>query len=408
MLNETSLREFYEFVFPADLLVQWLSYNLSSVEQSTHNTVLAKGDDAGEGQRSAVSSDGYLARREFCFTLIGDIFTRFRSYSSAAELRRELIRCYPEKIDVGAVYTIRPNQKQSVGTILPVERELVFDIDMSDYDSVRSCCSGKSICQVCWLWVSCAADVLRTVLQDDFGFRYILPVFSGRRGIHLWVCDKRACKMHDDERAALVGYLAVVLPKAPRQAVIGDIVSGRPIHPTIRHVLTTVIEPAFSALFLNSSPANPNSVAHPKGARVVYDAIVSVLKMGSRRDVEQRFLQNVHFEDGNILDWAYIIRALGDAAPSVTMGAQILLMYPRLDEHVSTRRDHLLKLPFCVHPATGSLCCPLEWEELTTFDPIDDPPKLQQMLMNRHMDSKWLEPMRRMLANMARDPAEVR
>ncbi|ORC87890.1 DNA primase small subunit [Trypanosoma theileri] len=416
MLDEVSLREFYEFVYPVELVTQWLSYDLSAVgkiyadiDVGSTNFIASPQSESGitKEQRN-VAAENYLARREFCFTLLGDIFTRFRSYSSAAELRRELIRCYPEKIDVGAVYTIRPNQKQSATSILPVERELVFDIDMSDYDSVRSCCSGKSICRYCWTWMACAANVLRSVLQEDFGFQYILPVFSGRRGIHLWVCDKRACKMHDDERTALIGYLTVVTPKASRHAVVADFVNGKPIHPTIRRVQLDVIDPAFTELFLQSSPENPNSVLHPKGASVVYHAMVSALKMGSRRDVEQRFMQNVPFEEGNVLDWGYVMRVLGDAAANVTAAAQIILMYPRLDEHVSTRRDHLLKLPFCVHPGTSSLCCPLEWDDIPSFDPVLDAPKLQDMLLHRHMDPKWLLPMQRMLVEMSRDSEEER
>lgn len=421
-LNEGNLREFYEYIFPVDLVAKWLSYNIAQDANSSSGNNVSGAADAmaaavpSETEKmkvpaavSSTATSSYLARREFCFTLLGDIFTRFRSYSSAAELKTELLRCYPEKIDAGAVYNIRPNQKQGVAEVLAVERELVFDIDMSDYDNVRSCCSGKSICAYCWAWMSCAAHVLHTVLMEDFGFKYILPVFSGRRGIHLWVCDRRARLMHDDERSALVGYLTVVVPKTLRSSIVADLANHRPIHPTIRHLLYHIVEKSFAALFVTSPADNPNNVqSNPPAAAVVHDAVLTVLKMG-RRDQLNRFLQHLTYHEGQVLDWVTFTNALGSPseARDTLNGAQLLLMYPRLDEHVSTKRNHLLKLPFCVHPGTSSLCCPLEWDTLSTFDPLNDPPKLDAMLLERHMDSKWLTPLRRMLREMGQDPEEA-
>ena len=439
MLNESTLGEFYAHVYPVDLVTRWLAYRLngsgdvSSARPSstsgvraflahegeaeadvmpsratTEDTSAAALDLDGFDSKEAAAAQGYLARREFCFTLIGGIFSRFRSYQSAEELRAALVQSFPEKIDVGAVYNIRPNQKQGIANVFPVERELVFDIDMSDYDNVRSCCSGKNICSFCWAWMSCAAHVLHTMLQDDFGFKYILPVFSGRRGIHLWVCDRRARQLSNDERTALVGYLTVVAPKTLRSTVVADLANHRLIHPSIRYVLRTQLDRAFTALFVTSSVDNPNNVQHsPKAAFIVHDATVAVLKLG-RREALNRFQQHIHFQQGNVLDWGTFLRALGteQEATDVLYAVQLLLMYPRLDEHVSTRRDHLLKLPFCVHPGTGLLCCPLEWSEVDSFNPTSDAPQLQEMLLNRMMDPKWKLPLERMLKEMRADEEE--
>ena len=50
--------------------------------------------------------------------------------------------------------------------------------------------------------------VLNTILKEEFGFKHVLFVYSGRRGIHIWVCDKRARLLTDDQRKAIVDYLS--------------------------------------------------------------------------------------------------------------------------------------------------------------------------------------------------------
>lgn len=51
------------------------------------------------------------------------------------------------------------------GAFQPVERELVFDIDLTDYDDVRTCCSGAKICNRCWSYMTMAVSL---ICQDFF------------------------------------------------------------------------------------------------------------------------------------------------------------------------------------------------------------------------------------------------
>ena len=53
----------------------------------------------------------------------------------------------PLKVDAGAIWNVIPKKDTPGKTI---ERELVFDFDMNDYDDVRTCCSGKNVCVKCW------------------------------------------------------------------------------------------------------------------------------------------------------------------------------------------------------------------------------------------------------------------
>ena len=88
-----------------------------------------------------------------------------------------------------------------------MDREYVIDIDMSDYDAIRSCCQGKKLCKRCWKFIILAVKVLKRSLNQDLGFTNILWVFSGRRGIHAWICDERARMMRNEVRASITNYL---------------------------------------------------------------------------------------------------------------------------------------------------------------------------------------------------------
>ena len=44
-------------------------------------------------------------------------------------------------------------------------------------------------------------------------------------------------------------------------------------------------------------------------------------------------------------------------------------LYPRMDYNVSTMQNHLLKLPFSVHPSSKKISIPLTKKQVLSFDP---------------------------------------
>ncbi len=46
-------------------------------------------------------------------------------------------------------------------------------------------------------------------LKEDFGFKHVFWVYSGRRGVHAWISDEDARKLSNDGRSAVAHYFEV-------------------------------------------------------------------------------------------------------------------------------------------------------------------------------------------------------
>jgi DNA primase small subunit len=115
---------------------------------------------------------------------------------------------------------------------------MVFDIDMNDYDDVRTCCTGAKVCEKCWEYLKIAMIVLTDILTEDFDFKSVLWVFSGRRGIHAWVCDEAAREMNNEMRSAVVSYCNIG---------VGNEMSAKttlswPLHPRLKKIYSILLE----------------------------------------------------------------------------------------------------------------------------------------------------------------------
>ena len=192
------LKIYYDKAFPYELMYKWLSYFKLNKKE---NKMLQSLDDE--------TASDYFYNREFSFTLENDIYCRYLCFKNQEEFKEALVSRTPHKIDIGAVFNIPPKNHMSADkkVFMPMEKEMVFDIDMTDYDNVRTCCEGAKVCEKCWAYMACATHVLNDVLVTDLNLTCLLWVFSGRRGIHCWVGDEEARNMTNEQRSAVAEYI---------------------------------------------------------------------------------------------------------------------------------------------------------------------------------------------------------
>ncbi|KAL3315728.1 primase, DNA, polypeptide 1 (49kDa) [Cichlidogyrus casuarinus] len=369
------LKVYYKKLFPVETFCKWLSYKCES---------------------------DTLLRREFSFTLAGDIYLRYQSFKDANELRQELVKTCPHKIDIGAVYSASPKIYRSMmsSSYKPLWKELVFDIDLTDYDDIRFCCgsnseSGKAMCDLCWQLAQSAVIALDRALREDFGFSKLMWVYSGRRGVHCWVCDQAARTLDASARTAVAEYLSVVKPMTSRKTLT----SNKPLHPSI--------EAAFEKLYPRflryiKTKNGQNFFAREAGVDYFLKMLPSSEMSNEIETLKREFLNDEvsnSSDDVSTKRWNTIKVFLKENKRENLMKEIVLqLTYPRLDVHVSTGVNHLLKSPFAIHPKTGFICVPFDPNTCCDFFPCNVPTIskiMKELELSANNDNTHLLPYKR-------------
>ncbi|EXJ73595.1 DNA primase small subunit [Cladophialophora psammophila CBS 110553] len=349
------MKQFYARLFPFRALFQWLNHSPKPGPDFTN--------------------------REFALTLPNDAYLRYQSYPTADLLRKDILQHIPSRFEIGPVYTTNPRERKTLrnsSMLRPLSKEIVFDIDLTDYDDIRTCCEKANICSKCWSFATMAIKVVDVALREDFGFEHIIWIYSGRRGVHAWISDKKARKLDDDKRKAITGYFEVLK---------GGVQGGkrvnlkRPLHPHIARSLE-ILKPYFQQVLIDQDPfmsqKGQDRLLQLLPDKALNEALVKKWSSSPDRPSIRKW------EDIDALAKTGVSKTL-DTKALVEAKQDILLeyTYPRLDVEVGKKRIHLLKSPFVVHPGTGRVCVPItaggDMSRAESFDPLSVP-KLNELL----------------------------
>jgi len=226
----------------------------------------------------------------------------------------------------------------------------VIDIDMTDYDKVRTCCSGAVVCQLCWKFLVLACKSIDTILKELFGFKINLWIYSGRRGVHCWVCDPAARRLNDFKRKALIEFLN----------------SGPNSNSRFLEICWEIFQPRFEEIIVQDQKLFENQERLNECVEIINEELGTDSKFTVKGSSEET--------------WAEILEFI-DSQPDPKLIDQIKYkicfkyLYPRLDIFVSMEMANLLKSPFSVHPKTGNISIPFLVENVEDFK-VDSVPNL--------------------------------
>lgn len=333
---------YYERLLPFRQIFQWLNHSPKTTKDFT--------------------------MREFAFEYRSGAYQRYNSFTGQDDFRKSVIKANPMRFEVGAVYLVNPKDRKNLPKLAlkPVSKELVFDIDLTDYDDIRTCCLGTSICQKCWKFIQVATKIIDAALKQDFGFKHLIWIFSGRRGAHCWVSDQRARDLNEQTRRSIVEYLDLI--GSTKHSKSGTKLNiKKPYHPHIERSYNILKSDFAAIIFLEQDPWNTHTTSDKVWESI--DELLAFIPEKLLQDELRKTWQatpSTSAQKWKEIDTVakHILKTKLQASQLVDAKKDIILyyLYPRLDMEVSKQVNHLLKSPFCIHPGTGNVCVP--------FDPL--------------------------------------
>ena len=290
---------------------------------------------------------------EFC--------VRNLSYTDWKAFKDDVIRLTPLRIDIGAIFDgdVKNNKDKVDGlSILPVEREFVIDIDMTDYDHIRTCCEGKKLCNQCWTYVRAAYKVLNHILKTAFGFKHILWVFSGRRGMHAWICDREARLMSKKVRKAVTEFLNFTITNDKVNYLVKpELINRKEDYELLIEAYDKLKE--YTNFLLDEQKILSRST--------IYEQVIGIVERYCDRpltDDEQGELNKIGKENANRV-FKYLVSLIEKSEEGSIKSNKFKIefvlgyLYPKIDSHVSAQVNHLLKAPFNIHHASMNISLPI-------------------------------------------------
>ncbi|GEQ71956.1 hypothetical protein JCM33374_g5642 [Metschnikowia sp. JCM 33374] len=352
--SESDMLFYYQRILPFKQIFKWLNHSMKPSKDFT--------------------------MREFAYEFRSGAYQRYNSFNSPEEFQNSVIKANPTRFEVGAIYSVNPKERKNLpkNAMKPLSKELVFDIDLTDYDEIRTCCSKTDICTKCWKFIQVASEVISLALREDFGFTNFIWVFSGRRGAHCWVSDKRARNLDESARKAVIEYMNVLGSKSSKMGK-SSLGLTKPFHPHVQRSYT-ILQSRFKEIILEEQNPWCTSPGSDDNWDKVEELLAFLPEQVLRTALRAKWKKETAYSSStqkwkDVSSVAKTVLKNNSQTWSLLEAQKeivIYYMYPRLDIEVSKQMIHLLKSPFCIHPGTGNVCVPFDPSKNLSGNSEDD------------------------------------
>jgi len=361
-----------------------------------------------------------IVNRQFSFAFKnnrGIFWDTYQVFTDIKDLKQFLVERKPIRMDVGGIGELPPHlwrQKQRLRRQAPLERqyrpivqkELVIDVDLKDV-TLRTCqcvhvtdqnvCSNcklpfrnftqfnekgvceckwenfsNKLCQSCWNFAQLYVVILDYCLRNLWGFRNFEFVFSGGKGFHCWILDQQAKKFTMSERKEFVDSFQPWSNPAVR-TILKD--ERHFIDPVFGADFQSFILPLFMEKIVTSGVFDITHIATKTLIFNLYpidesnERLTTAFMMCIEECLQKQTatevwstLMSFTFKEYEVFEATLIQRKLVYS-----------YVFPVIDENITVKSEHLIKIPFSLHPNTGFISVPLSAAEFYTFKPDQAP-----------------------------------
>jgi DNA primase small subunit len=324
--------DYYESYFPYNLIVRFLLLRAKTPDLLAHREISAD-----------YRTEGLLDTCDM-------IKTRWKSFENVNDFKTFLSMPYviphpviPSKkltlplgrLHIGAHYNLPCGKKTD--KLIPEFKEFVVDIDLSDYDNVRSCCLGKTACSKCWIFIRAATKAIPIIMEEAFGYSKILWIYSGRRGIHGWFYDENIHLLPQREREAMMQAISFINPET--KCLEANVNFGNSNALLVFSKLTGLF---YELLSVQNILTSEKGLTYFK--RMLSPGFYTALLATPEEDRVEKLCNHLLLKHNHFLYFKVVLE----------------LLYPRFDVAVTKDLSHLIGCPFAAHLVTGNIATPIE------------------------------------------------